>query len=363
MSGPDVLEAQLRSALESIDQPDPPSGALAATRHAARRRIRRRRVTAAAAALVIAAPVTGAVLALGTDGSERVTTVVDDADQTPPTTEAPLARLSHAWLIDEPLSPIELTEVIRDETGVMSVSVSEEGYLHTRYHPAGSEGFASSLGDAETSSALRLLGSGSVTSEADDLAGVPDAMMSITGVTRAEIAYLELTTTNGSWTIPTVTHPAFPQLRFFAATGDFGPLDPPHPLTPGGWSLVGFASDGERLIDWAEITEWDNLPLSTVGVDGIPADLPAAFLDQLDQLTPARSPEVLVPTWLPDGLIGMRAEATPDGYQLRFESPDGQRAVSISAPGGRPGFAHVEVEGLSIMDRLKIKRGLAGFER
>lgn len=359
MSGPDVLEAQLRSALESIDQPHPPSGALAATRHAARRRIRRRRVTAVAA-LVIAAPVTGAVLALGTDGSEQVTTVVDDTDQTPPTIEAPVAPLSHAWLIDEPLSPIELTEVISDETGVMSVSVSEEGYLHTRYHPAGSEGFASSLGDAETSSALRLLGSGSVASEADDLAGIPGAIMSITGVTRAEVAYLELTTTNGSWTIPTVAHPAFPQLRFFAATGDFGALDPPHPLTPGGWSLVGFASDGEPLIDWAEMTERDNPPLPPVGVDGIPAQLPSAFLDQL---TAARSPEVLVPTWLPDGLIGVSAEATADGYQLRFESPDGQRGVSISAPGGRPGFAHVEVEGLSIMDRLKIKRGLAGFAR
>lgn len=366
MPGPEVLDARLRRALQSVDQPAPPPGALSAARRTAKARVRRRRLLGAAALVAVAAPVAG-LLAAGSGSGERVSTVVDEGrdDQDSVDRTLPVAPLSHAWLIDEPLPPTDLIDVIDDEHGVMSVSVSEEGYLGTRFTPAGDISSGGSLGDSEISPALGLMTGGPAGSEEDDLSGHFVASW-IDGYTRAEVVRLELTTPNGTWSIPTVAHPALPQLRFFAITGEFGQLDAPHPLSPSTTSsLVGYGADGQRLLDWAEVMEHHHQFWPTTTVDRIPAELPADFRDQLVELatgeltTGPRS--LMVPTWLPPGLVGVTAEVTEDGYRLRFESADRQRSVAIGHHGHRPGVAHVEIEGLPLTDRLRIKRGLAGL--
>jgi hypothetical protein len=364
MSNHDALGDHIRSVLASVDVQARPSEALATIRGRARRR-RRSRVAATTVVAALAAPAAAAgLLGVLDPGLERVDTGGDAASSTASIPhEASDLPLSSAYLTDDPLPEVPPTEVARTDEWALSVGVSSDRELELSTQDLLSGGSSSMSASADRLGAITF--SGSAPSAGDELHELTLRLSEVSGVTRAEVARVELTTETGTFSVPTISHDVLPQVRFFVFTGDLGPLENVGSIGDDPGELVGYGADGRALVDAAQARAHEEDRLRPVPPDAIPAEMAEGVRAELAAIAGRRPSGLAVwaPTWLPPGFVARQpVDRGPDGYDLGFVSADQQQSVHVTEPGSAAGPARVEVQGLGDDEQARIMRSLRPLE-
>lgn len=250
-AAPDALDDRIRVVLSDTAVPHDDLSQVIEEIRSRRSSRRRRHRTIACVACVVAA-----ALGLGALATPSQNDVVVSGPATPNATGARDYGLDpSAPLVDTPLpvtDPVEVTAI----DGRVLIVESRPEQLTVRLEDArGSSGAMS--GDPRKMPALAVLGVGPAS---DD----PNQKHYLVGVTRAEVARVEVTTTGGVRSLETIGHNAYPELRFFVVE-DSGerprsPSDVPR--------IVAYADDGSVLTDFERILATQNNPRGAGGPNG-----------------------------------------------------------------------------------------------